>query len=55
MHKGSLSININNVKANIAFMCKHVNITGLYVDSIHSYLLLAQDNLIFNTTNNKTF
>lgn len=37
-----LCLSLQFVKAIIAFMCKHVSITGLYVDSIHSYLLLAQ-------------
>lgn len=37
-----LCLSLQFAKAIIAFMCKHVSITGLYVDSIHSYLPLAQ-------------
>lgn len=35
-----LCLSLQFAKAIIAFMCKHISITGLYVDSIHSYLLL---------------
>lgn len=44
-----LCLSLQFAKAIIAFVCKHISITGLYVDSIHSYLLLPTYYLLLLT------